>query len=225
MPAGSASPFERLELADWRRQIADVYAAVRRIAAYDPEEAWRTWRDERERLYVHHPQSPLAPDARRQFHARAWGYDHSLRFEVELAAEPPEDAETRASLPLSSGGDMPLVRIGTISVPFSVGPRTLSVYWLDDYAGGLILPFLDATNGVETYGAGRYLLDTAKGADLGGDPRQGVVVADFNFAYHPSCAFDARWSCPLAPPGNRLDFRVEAGERLVDPVDPGQGQF
>ena len=82
------------------------------------------------------------------------------------------------------------------------------------YAGGLFLPFLDATSGDETYGAGRYLLDTAKGADLGGDPAGGTLVVDLNFAYHPSCAFDPRWACPLAPPGNRLALRVEAGERL-----------
>ncbi len=218
MTSSAASLRERLELADWRRQMADLYAAVRRIADYDPEEAWRTWRDERERMYVHHPQSPLAPDARREFHARVWRYDPRLRFEVELA--PQAAGEPLAEpLAMSTGGEMRLTRFGSITVPFAAGARTLAVYWLDDYAGGLILPFLDATNGAETYAAGRYLLDTAKGADLGGDPRRDMVVADFNFAYHPSCAFDPRWSCPLAPAVNRLDFRLEAGERLTD-LDP-----
>lgn len=219
-----ASHLERLALADWRRQVADLYAAVRRIAAYDPEEAWRTWRDERERMFVHHAQSPLPDDMRREFHARAWTYDPALRFEVELVAPPADEPPPLADLAVSTGGEMRLARIGSISVPFPLGPRTLSVYWLDDYAGGLLLPFLDDTNGVETYPAGRYLLDTAKGADLGGDPRRGTIVADFNFSYHPSCAFDPRWSCPLAPVGNRLDFRVEAGERLVDPVEPAPGE-
>jgi uncharacterized protein (DUF1684 family) len=83
------------------------------------------------------------------------------------------------------------------------------------YAGGLFLPFRDATNGRETYGAGRYLLDAAKSADLGPGGAPGSLVLDFNFAFHPSCAFDARWSCPLAPPENRLDAPVEAGERLA----------
>ena len=62
----------------------------------------------------------------------------------------------------------------------------------------------------ETYGGGRYLLDTVKGADLGGGP--GALVLDLNFAYNPSCAYDPRWACPLAPSGNRLDVPVRAGE-------------
>ena len=64
-----------------------------------------------------------------------------------------------------------------------------------------------------TYGGGRYLYDTIKGADLGVDETS--IVLDFNYAYHPSCAYDERWSCPLAPAENRLDFAVEAGERLA----------
>ena len=67
------------------------------------------------------------------------------------------------------------------------------------------------TSGRSTYGAGRYLLDTVKGADLGIDgPR---LVLDFNFAYNPSCAYDPRFVCPLAPPPNRLAVPIEAGER------------
>ena len=86
---------------------------------------------------------------------------------------------------------------------------------MEGYAGGLFLPFRDATNGVETYGAGRYLLDGAKGADLGGDVARATLILDFNFAYQPSCAFDPRWACPLAPPENRLDIQVRAGERIA----------
>ena len=82
------------------------------------------------------------------------------------------------------------------------------------YAGGLFLPFRDATNGTETYDAGRYLLDAAKGADLGTDP-EGRLVIDFNFAFQPSCAFDPRWACPLAPPENWLDLAVSGGERIA----------
>ena len=82
------------------------------------------------------------------------------------------------------------------------------------YTGGLFLPFRDATSGDETYGAGRYVLDTGKGADLGGDPAAGTLVVDLNFAFQPSCAFDPKWACPLAPPENRLAARIEAGERL-----------
>jgi uncharacterized protein (DUF1684 family) len=76
----------------------------------------------------------------------------------------------------------------------------------------VFLPFRDATSGRTTYGGGRYLLDTAKGADLGTAGTR--VVLDFNFAYHPSCVHSAQWSCPLAPPENHLPVAIEAGERL-----------
>ena len=99
-------------------------------------------------------------------------------------------------------------------LPLPAGERSLTIYWMAGYAGGLFLPFRDTTNGTTTYGAGRYLLDAAKSADLGGSADRGTLILDFNFAYHPSCAFDPRWSCPLAPPENRLDVAVEAGERL-----------
>jgi hypothetical protein len=90
---------------------------------------------------------------------------------------------------------------------------SLELYWLEGYGGGLFVPFADATSGEQTYGAGRYLLDTVKGADLG--QQDGRLVLDFNFAYPPSCAYDPRWTCPLPPPANRLGVPVRAGERLA----------
>ena len=59
------------------------------------------------------------------------------------------------------------------------------------------------------------VLDTAKGADLGSDGPQ--IVIDFNFMYHPSCRYDPRWVCPLAPPENTIDVPINAGERLTPP--------
>lgn len=117
-------------------------------------------------------------------------------------------------LPISTGGEQSFSRIGWLEVPFAAGPRRLGLYWMAGYAGGLFLPFRDATNGNQTYGAGRYLLDAAKSADLGGDSVRRTLILDFNFAFHPSCAFDPKWSCPLSPSENRLDISVEAGERL-----------
>jgi uncharacterized protein (DUF1684 family) len=216
---------ERLDLADWRRRISDLYAAVRAEAASDPERAWNLWRSTREALFVTHPQSPVPAAARPGFRASHWPYDPAYRFELQLASEPAAVAGDRGpsasafdgislNLLISTGGEEGFTRIGRFEVPFRAGPRALGVYWMAGYAGGLFLPFRDATNGSETYGAGRYLLDTAKSADLGPGGRPGSLVLDFNFAFHPSCAFDPRWSCPLAPPENRIDIRIEAGERL-----------
>ena len=88
----------------------------------------------------------------------------------------------------------------------------LPLYWLDGYGGGVFLPFADATSGATTYGAGRYLLDTVKGADLGGGGDS--LVLDFNFAFNPSCAWSDAWPCPLAPRANWLDLRIAGGELL-----------
>ncbi len=63
-----------------------------------------------------------------------------------------------------------------------------------------------------TYGGGRYLLDTIKGADLGRGAAPDTLVIDFNFAYNPSCAYDPMWACPLAPAGNVLPVAVPVGE-------------
>lgn len=66
--------------------------------------------------------------------------------------------------------------------------------------------FADRTSGKQTYGAGRFLY-----ADMPG--KDGVVVIDFNKAYNPPCAFTPHATCPLAPPENRLDLEVTAGEK------------
>ena len=84
---------------------------------------------------------------------------------------------------------------------------------LASYGGGLFVPVKDALAGTPggTYGGGRYLLDTVKGADLGGTGNS--IVLDFNFSYNPSCAYDPAWACPLAQPGNTVAVEIPVGER------------
>lgn len=219
-----------LELADWRRRVARLYADVRFLYPDDPVAAWQLWRTEREMLFREHPQSPVLPADRAAFRGRYWGYDARLAFELEVQPDEPAPDATgipgldpagakpmvglALALPTSGGGTMSFRRIGFLDVPFPEGSRRLALYWMEGYAGGLFVPFRDATNGTETYGAGRYLLDAAKSADLGGDPARRTLICDFNFSYQPSCAFDPKWACPLAPPENRLDVPVRTGERI-----------
>jgi uncharacterized protein len=193
-----------LTLLGWRRQVAALYAAVR--AARDPETGWRTWRDDRDELFTGHPDSPLDEAARAAFRGLPYApYDPGLRFEAAaLAAEP-----QRLEVPTATDGVVPFDRIGAVELD---GIGRLDLWWLGSYGGGLFLPLRDGTAGQTTYGAGRYLLDTVKGADLGGDDAR--LVIDLNFAYHPSCTYDPRWSCPLAPEGNRVPSPVAAGEQL-----------
>lgn len=213
---GDGSAPDRAWLADWRRQVAALYAEVRALAVTDPAVAHRHWRDVRERLYREHPQSPVPRPTRTSFRAEHFDYDPALRFAVALEpAPPPQPGAFALQLPNSGADALSFSRLGRVAIPFAEGSRGLSVFWMAGYAGGLFIPFRDATNGTETYGAGRYLVDAAKSADLGGDPRTGTLLLDFNFAYQPSCAFDPRWACPLAPPENRLDLAIRAGERLA----------
>jgi uncharacterized protein len=197
---------DTLALLDWRRQVATLYAEVRHRREADPVGAQARWREARETLFADHPASPLGPERRPRFEGLpCWDYDPAFAFTADVEPADPE----RFELVTSGETPMAFVRVGVITVPIG----TLDVFWLDAYAGGLFIPFRDATAGDRTYGAGRYLLDTAKSADLGVDG-DGRLVCDFNFAYHPSCAADPRWACPLAPPGNRLEVAVEAGEQL-----------
>lgn len=198
---------ERLQLLDWRRRIAVLYAAVRA----DPvvERSWLMWQAVRGQLFLQHPQSPLPASDRDPGHLPEY-YDYDPAYRV--VATVTEGDATRIVIPASGDEGYGLIRAGSAELTVAGEPVVLQLLWLDDYAGGLLLTCRDATSGTETYGAGRYLLDTAKGADLG--PAEGGIVVDFNFAYQPSCAYDPRWNCPLAPRENWLPFPIRAGERL-----------
>lgn len=199
-----------LSLWDYRSRVSEQYRKARVTGA--GEVSWRRWRSDRDSLLTTHPQSPINIERRdKNSGLPFFPYDPAWRLEAVLD---PIDA-VQVSAGHSADGATSLVRFASVSFPAPYGSETLdlSLFWIDVYGGGLFLPFRDRTNGVETYGGGRYLLDTIKGADLG--LNDGRIVLDFNFAYHPSCVHSDRWSCPLAPPENRLAVAVNAGERLA----------
>src|SRR5690349_2116438 len=190
---------DELTLLDWKRHVFGLYAEVR--AHSQPHHAWQQWRDVREELFRSHPQSPSHA-------ARPTYFDYDPALRVYAAAEPAE----RIRRDIATSGDEPysFTRFGRARFEVRGEEQTLDLYWLLGYGGGVFLSFADATSGRETYGACRYLLDTVKGADLG--ELDGRLVLDFNFAYNPSCSYDPRWVCPLAPPENRLQVPIRAGE-------------
>lgn len=199
-----ASPY--LDLLDYRRRVLVLYAEVRALSERDPAAAHELWRRVRDELFGTHPQSAIDIERRAEFGGlRYFPYDPRYRFTAALIEEA---AGERLDVITSTGEAMVLRRIGRVELP--VG--TLPVFWIDVYGGGLFVPLRDGTSGVETYGGGRYLLDTVKGANLGSAP-DGALVLDLNFTYHPSCHYHPRWSCPLAGPESRLEVRIEAGER------------
>ena len=193
-----------LDLADWRRKTGELYVTVR--AALDPRLAWQTWVLTRDQMFRTHPQSPIPEERKGTFQGVYFPYNDDARVLGRVRSRAPEHHE------IVTSGDTTMSFTCFADVEFELSGRTLTleVYWLKDYAGGIYLPFRDATGGHTTYGGGRYLFDSAKGADLGLEGDE--LILDFNFAYNPSCAYDPRWVCPLTPPPNRLEVPIEAGE-------------
>jgi uncharacterized protein len=201
----TSSGFE--ELADYRRCVAELYARARQ-AGIPPEQRWAEFRREREQLFATHPQSALRPEQKRTFAGlQYFTYNPALRF--VLPVEVGGDSQMM-EIDLPDEGVMRLQRFGKVSFAVEGQAVSLTVFWVKSYGGGIFLPFRDLTNQNETYGGGRYVLDTIKNADLGREP--GGLVIDFNFAYNPSCAYNPRWVCPLAPAENWLRVPIRAGE-------------
>ena len=197
-----------LTLLDWRRRVARLYAEVR--GELDAAAAHDHWRKTRDDLLRAHPDSPI-PQSRRANYpgAPVATYDPQLRFEVTVDTDV---APKHVEVATGSDGVVPFDRIGCAHLP---GVGDLDVWWLGSYGGGLFVPVKDGTAGASTYSGGRYLIDTVKGADLGGDHDR--LILDFNFAYNPSCAYDPAWACPLAPAGNTLERPLLAGELMPTP--------
>jgi uncharacterized protein (DUF1684 family) len=193
------------DLLDWRRQVAALYAEVR--ATDDPREGHDLWQAGRNRLLAGHPESPVPAGSRADFTGvPVASYDPALRF---VARVDHDVAPARIEMTTGTDGAVTLERAGVVHL---AGVGDLDVWWLAGYGGGIFVPVKDRRTDGRTYPGGRYVLDTVKGADLGGS--DGHLVIDLNFAYNPSCAYDPAWACPLAPPGNIVPVPVEAGELM-----------
>ncbi|WP_189671385.1 DUF1684 domain-containing protein [Promicromonospora soli] len=226
--AAATSPVTTaLQTADWRRRVFALYAGVRARAAEDPATAHAYWVAVRDELFATHPASPILPEDKPGFTGLSvTPYDPAWRLTAQVVpAEPgPDGAPRRLDVPTGTDGVVPFELLGSVALD---GLGSLDVWRLASYGGGLFVPIKDSLAGAPggTYGGGRYLLDTIKGAWLGHDGGTdgsshggyddglGDLVLDLNFAYNPSCAYDPAWTCPLAQPGNTLEFPVPVGER------------
>ena len=143
-------------------------------------------------------------------------FDHDPAYRLTVRLEP---ADAGDPLEIDTGGEDGVItyrRAGWLNFRLGNQDCRLTVFSLVGYGGGLFLPFRDGTSAKETYGGGRYLFDTAKNTDglvLEMTAGSADLLIDFNFAYNPSCAYDARWACPLAPRENWLAVPVRAGEK------------
>jgi uncharacterized protein (DUF1684 family) len=229
VPSGEmTSPGEYLELFDYRRRVFTLYRkrneALRN--GEDPEAVLQRFRDERDRLFAEHPQSALDEEQRRDFrHLSYFPYNPDACVEATID---PYIEPHRLVVHTSADETTPMSRAAILRFSIEGRKAELSLYWIEVYGGGLFLPFWDATAPAETYGGGRYLFDTIKGSDfLMGPEEHGLqwhssahersIQLDFNYAYNPSCAYNPRWVCPLAPAENRLPFPIRAGEKVFPP--------
>ena len=201
-------PTSTLAVADWRRRVFDLYRAIR--TEPDPAQAHANWQTTRNDLLTHHPASPVPGPHRETYPgAPVAPYDPQYRFEATIDTDvKPSNWEFESA----TDGTIPFSRVGILHLPIG----DLDVWWLESYGGGLFVPVKDASR--STYGGGRYLIDTVKGADLGGDLAEGSLVVDLNFAYNPSCAYSPEWTCPLAPATNKLDLELPVGELTSAPA-------
>jgi uncharacterized protein len=199
------SPSEAFAVVDWRLRVHALYADVRDLTAKGQvEQAHDRWRDVRDELFGSHPASPVV-DRSGFTGLPTAAYDPDWRLTAEVE---PGDGH-RIVVPTGTDGEVVFVRMGRVDLD-RVG--ALDLWWHNGYGGGLFLPIRDGLAGSRTYGGGRYLLDTVKGADLGSEGTR--IVVDLNFAYNPSCAYDPMWACPLAQQGNITDVEVLVGELM-----------
>jgi uncharacterized protein (DUF1684 family) len=133
-------------------------------------------------------------------------FDFDAAFAVALDLQPYPSPDT-VRLATSTGVPQAFTRHATASFDLGGTRQRLTVFRpVGPGAGYLFVPFSDPTNGRETYGAGRYVeVEETSGT---------AIVLDFNRAYNPYCAYNARYVCPLPPEENRLTVPVEAGEKL-----------
>lgn len=211
---------EAIALSHYRGEVALLYHQVRaRLDDGDAPDAHRIWREGRDELWRTHPSSPVPAEHRDGWAGlRYWDYDPRYAFSVPFdGAVPLEGRDEPEDTVVMVGHKGPWGEVFPAAV-LDLPIGQIYAMWMIQYGGGLFIAFRDPTNGNETYGGGRYLLDGPKGAWLGADDA-GLRI-DLNFAYHPSCARSPEWNCPLAlePP---LDEPVLAGERLERPAWTG----
>jgi uncharacterized protein len=212
-----SQPQDLLDLYDFRQRVIALYRdrdeALKSGAT--PTSVWERFRAVRDDLFAHHPQSALDEEQRAAFGGLDYfPYNDDARVDGTLTTDV---APERSPVGTSADDTMPMARVGRIQFVLGGEACALTLYWIDVYGGGLFLPFRDRSSPAETYGGGRYLIDTVKGSDFPYLSRQGAgarVTLDFNYAYNPSCAYHYRWACPLAPLENHLPVDVRAGERI-----------
>lgn len=183
-----------------------TFAAQAQLPNYTSDlGAWQTQINEE---YANKATSPLSAAAITKFKGFDFFKEDSnllVKATLELSKEKKEVA-----LKTSSSFILKQVEYGKISFALYGKAYVLTLYQspthlkekgLEDY---LFLPFTDESDGVESYGGGRYI-------DLKIPAEGNMIVVDFNKAYNPYCAYSTGFSCPKVPEQNNLPIKVLGG--------------
>lgn len=164
-------------------------------------------REEKDKFFKLHPQSPLSFDDRQKFKGlNYYSPDPDYRFEIALHEHKPKEI---IKIEDTQGNERKFLRWGEFEFTINGTLCKLQVYKSSAEEERLFVPFRDVTSGKETYGAGRYLdLDQEQHQTF-----QGNWILDFNQAYNPWCAYSDRYACPFVAPENWLKVAIQAGEK------------
>jgi uncharacterized protein (DUF1684 family) len=161
-------------------------------------QVWVHQSGERPAIRIRDRNNPL----RKTFTGMKW-YPVNESYRVEATFEPYDKPKT-VQVPNLLGDIDTMTSPGTVS--FSLGGKTMRMAAVAENENELWFIFRDLTSGHETYPAARFLYTPT--------PVNGKVPLDFNKAENPPCAFNSYATCPLPPEENRLQVRVEAGEKI-----------
>lgn len=170
------------------------------------------FRDQRDAAFVDEGRSPLTAAQRSRFTGLEY-YRIDARYTVRASITVFEQRRL-VTLETSRGNTKHFYRYGWAKTEINGKRECLTLYqpYEDPQTQQFFAPFLDSTNGQQTYHHGRYL-------DLFVDP-DGMITLDFNLAYNPNCAYNGRWDCVIAPIENTIEQPVKAGERLYPDYEP-----
>jgi uncharacterized protein (DUF1684 family) len=163
-------------------------------------------RKQKNEQFRSHRNSPLPEELHETFDSLRYYPPQAIwRVSARLERLPAGDT---LSLPLTEGGADKYTRYARATFDWQSHQQTLTVLRrVSKTDSSLFVPFTDRTNGLGTYGGGRYLdVETP-----GRNDRE--VILDFNRSYNPYCAYGANFACPMPPKENRLTIEVAAGEK------------
>jgi uncharacterized protein (DUF1684 family) len=173
------------------------------------EQQMQAFRQEKDAQFrsMSNKESPIPAAARASFPGLVYfPVDLMYRVPASLALQPSRDPQVFVIQTSGREKERRMPKVGTLSFSLQGVPYKLVAFADEGSVSRLFLPFGDLTNGVETYGGGRYLE-----IDL---TASGVYDLDFNRASNPYCVYNSTYDCPIPPRENRLPVAIRAGEKL-----------